>query len=107
MYLKTLFKFNSQEIVDIILNVASLLPSFIVQEKKKNLRCKVSKEELLRVLQSFEEDNNPCRDGLTIEFFLGLFDFVGDDLLIMVEYSRTSREFLVVFNATFIVVSPK
>jgi hypothetical protein len=69
--------------------------------------AKISKEELKGVLHSFSKDNSPGPYGLPIEFFLGCFEFLGDDLLRVVEYSRTLGQILAPFNTTFIALISK
>jgi hypothetical protein len=69
--------------------------------------AKVTKEELMRVMWNFQKDKSSGPDGITMEFHLGCYDFLGDDLLKMAKYFRTSRKILVAFNAIFIVVIPK
>ena len=50
----------------------------------------VTEEELKCVLQSFQKDKSPGPDGWMIEFFLELYDLLGQDLLHVVEDTRTS-----------------
>jgi hypothetical protein len=68
----------------------------------QNLMEEVGREELLTVLQSFEKDKSPGPDDLLVEFFLGHFDFVEEDLRKVIEESRSTRKILAAYNATFI-----
>jgi hypothetical protein len=106
-HFKNIFKADSRATIDTILQVASLFPSFIDQEGNVNLMAKVTKDELWRTLKIFQNDKFLGPDGLTVKFYMGCFDFNGEDLLKMVEYSRTSRQILAPFNATFISLIPK
>jgi hypothetical protein len=69
--------------------------------------AKISKEELLSTLQSFQKDKSPDLDGLRIEFFLGFYDFIGSNLLKVVEYSKSNSQTLNAFNSTFLVLITK
>jgi hypothetical protein len=68
---------------------------------------KVGKEELHLILQSFQKDKIPGPDGLPMEFFLGCYEFVEEDLRRVIEVSRTSDKILATFNTTFIASIPK
>jgi hypothetical protein len=63
--------------IDAILKVASHFTSFIDPEGNENLMAEIIKEEPMRVLQRFHRDNIPRPDGLTVEFYLGYFEFIG------------------------------
>jgi hypothetical protein len=52
-HFKNLFQDDHRETIDAILQVASFLPQFINSEENENLMVEVSREELMRVLQSF------------------------------------------------------
>jgi hypothetical protein len=67
----------------------------------------VGKEELLCILQSFQKDKILGLDGLPMEFFLGCYDFIGEDLRRVVEASRTIGKMLGAFNTTFLALIPK
>jgi hypothetical protein len=67
----------------------------------------VGKEELFMILQSFQKDKIPGLDGLPVEFFIGCFEFIGEDLRRVVEASRTIGKMLGAFNTTFLALIPK
>ena len=68
----------------------------------RKLRLEVKEKELLEVLHSFQKDKSPGPDGWTIEFFLGCFDILGLDLLLMVNESKQVGCIHRPFNATFL-----
>jgi hypothetical protein len=67
----------------------------------------VGKEELQQTLQSFQRDKSPRPDGLPVEFFLGCYEFIEEDLRRVVEATRTTSRMLGAFNTTFIARIPK
>jgi hypothetical protein len=67
----------------------------------------VSIDELKDVLHSFKKDKSPGPDGWTMEFFTIFFDLVGNDLLEMVEETRTLGKIIRGINSTFIALIPK
>jgi hypothetical protein len=67
----------------------SVFPNFIDQEVNESLMEEITKEELWSTLQSFQKDKSLGLDVLTIEFNTRCFDILGEDLLRVVEYSRT------------------
>jgi hypothetical protein len=50
----------------------------------------VTEEELKDVLHNFQKDKILGPDGWTIEFLLGLYDLLGQDLLKLVEDTRVT-----------------
>jgi hypothetical protein len=98
---------KNQFFVDTIIRVASLFPCFLDQEKNQHLTFEVIKKELEGVLHSFAKDKSLRLDELPVEYFLGCFDFIWDDLLKIVEYSKIAKQILAPFNSTFISLIPK
>ena len=84
-----------------------MFPIFVDAEDNLMLMEMVSKEELKAVLHSFQKDKSPSPDGWTIEFFLGLYDLIGGDLLRVMEDTRISGRLSAIFNTTFIALIPK
>ena len=70
--------------------MAQLLPSFVDAKDNLSLMEMVTKEDLKVALHSFQKDKSSGRHGWSIEFFLGLFDLIGGDLLKYVEDTRIS-----------------
>ena len=67
----------------------------------------VNEDELLEVMRSFQKDKSPGPDGWAIEFFVGLYELIGSDLLQVIEDSCTSSRILSCFNSTFKALIPK
>jgi hypothetical protein len=55
----------------------------------------------------FQKDASPRSKGWPIEFFLGFYDILKEDLLRLINKYRVSRRMSVSFNSTFIVLIPK
>lgn len=106
-HFRTLFKEDSRATIDVILRVASHFPLFIDQKDNRNLMVEISKEELLGILHSFQKDKSLGSNGLPTEFYLACFNTLGNDLLKVVEYSRSIGKILAAFNSTFITLIPK
>ena len=70
-----------------VIRVAQLFPRFVDEEENRSLMGEVSMEELSRVLHSFQKDKSLGLDGWPVEFFLGFFEFFGEELLSVVEES--------------------
>jgi hypothetical protein len=68
---------------------------------------KVTLEELKAVLNSFQKDKIPGLDGWIIEFFLGFFDSIGQDIQSLVEETRLTGQMPLSLNSTFIALIPK
>jgi hypothetical protein len=59
------------------------------EEDNRSLMEEVSEEELKEVLHSFQKDKIQVLDGWTIEFFLGLYELIGLEILKLVEESHS------------------
>jgi len=62
---------------------------------------------LLAVMNSFQKGKSPGPYGWSIEFYLGIFDLLGKDILKVVEESRKNGCIHEPLNATFIALIPK
>jgi hypothetical protein len=61
----------------------------------------------LATIHNFQKYKIPRLDRLPVEFYSSFFDFLGVDLLRVVEYSRTSSQILAAFNTSFTMLIPK
>jgi len=106
-YFQKLFRAPEQANIADVIRLAQKFPRFVDEEGNRDLMAEISEEELKVVLGSFQKDKSPGPDGWSIEFFLDLFDLLGNDLLAVLEDSRTSGRFPASFNSTFIALIPK
>lgn len=90
-----------------IIQVASHFPRFVEDEDVELLNASVTSGELEGILKWFKKDKSPGPDGWTIEFYLAFYDILGQDLLNVVEESRTSGSIYHAINSTFIALIPK
>ena len=67
----------------------------------------VIEEELRNIVSTFQRGKSLGPDGFTLEFFLGFYDLIKDDLLMVVSESQRTGKFLGAMNATFITLIPK
>jgi hypothetical protein len=58
-------------------SLAQLFPGFVEEEDNRSLMEEVSKEELKEALHSFQKEKILGLDGWPIEFFLGIYDVLG------------------------------
>jgi hypothetical protein len=79
----------------------------INEEEVRVLHSPVNLEELKEVLSLFKKEKILGPDGWTIEFFIHFFDLVGEDLLAMVEESRSRGYIARSLNSTFLSLIPK
>eukprot|EP00253_Pinus_taeda_P031439 PITA_31439 len=90
-----------------IINVASHFPRFVNNEDLEDLTTPVTMNELENTIKWFQKEKSPGPDGWTIEFYLAFFDTIGEDILRVVEESRTSGQLYHAINFTFIALIPK
>jgi hypothetical protein len=89
-HFQELFRAENQATIEEVVQMAQLFPRFVDEEDNRLLMEEVLEEELKEVLHSFQKDKIPGPDGWTIEFFLGLYDFLGHDMLKLVEDTISS-----------------
>ena len=106
-HFKNILKSPPQATLAEVIRVAQLFPRFVVEEDKNELMEVVSEEELKDALSILDKDKIPVPNGWTIEFFIGLFDLIGGDLIKVVDDTRSSRHISTSFNSTFIALIPK
>jgi len=106
-HFQNLFKANNQASIEEVVRLAQLFPGFVNEEENQKLYEKVTEDELKEALNSFQKDKSPGPDGWTIEFFQELYDFLGNDILRVVEDSRQSGRIPASMNSTFIALIPK
>jgi hypothetical protein len=82
-------------------------PSFVIDDENQHLMEDVSKEELQVVLHSFQKDKSHSPKGWPMEFFLGFYEILEEDLSRVMEESHTSKKVPTTFNTTFIALIPK
>jgi len=64
------------------------------------LHEEISNKDILSTLSSFQKGKSSGLDGLTIEFYLGLYDLIKDDILKVAKESKKSQKIVGSFNAT-------
>jgi len=106
-HFQNLFKANNQASIEEVVRLAQLFPGFVNEEENQKLFEKVTEDELKEALNSFQKDKSPGPDGWTIEFFQELYEFLGKDILRVVEDSRQSGRIPASMNSTFIALIPK
>jgi len=106
-HFQNLFKAPAQASIAEVIRVAQLFPRFVEEDGNQALMKEVDEEEIKAALSSFQKDKSPGPDGWTIEFFLDLYEILGNDLRLVVEDSRISGRIPASFNSTFIALIPK
>ena len=106
-HFQSLFKVDGKATNAKIVRITQYFPSFVNDEDNNAPMEEVLEEELNEVLHSFQKDKSLRPNGWSLEFFLGLYEIIGSDLLKVVEESRESRKILSSFNSTFIALIPK
>jgi hypothetical protein len=106
-HFKDLFKAQAGSSIAEIVKAVRFFPRFVEDEERESLMLEVSEKELLVVMNSFQKGKSLGPDGWPIEFYLGFFDLLGNDILKVVEESRKNGHIHEPINATFIALIPK
>ena len=67
----------------------------------------ITKDELEEAMKNIFHDKNLRLDDWLIEFYIQMYERIGNDLLAMVEESKIKGNILVSFNSTFLTLTPK
>jgi hypothetical protein len=84
-----------------------LYPSLVSGAEAEDLFKPVTLAEIKDILSHFKTERSPGPDGWTSEFFCFFFDFLGEELLQMVEDTRITGKIAGGINSTFLVLIPK
>ena len=84
-----------------------MFPRDITKDMNDELTKDILEEEITQVLHSFQKGKSPGPDGFTLEFFIGLYDLIKKDILVVVHESRKSGKVLGGMNSTLISLIPK
>eukprot|EP01018_Ginkgo_biloba_P013638 Gb_30693 [translate_table: standard] len=99
---KGLYKDPQRENIKGILATTSFFDGWLTEEQNEALMNPISKEELHKVLLTFQARKAPSPHEWTANFFVGFWDLMAEDLLAVVEESRITGKVHVPFNTTFI-----
>jgi hypothetical protein len=106
-YFKNFFKPSLNDISTEQVRVASQYPKMLDENEAGELYKPVTLLELEAILKLFKKEKSPGPDGWSVELYLHFFDLMGEDLLALVEETRTSGRITGSINSTFIALIPK
>jgi hypothetical protein len=101
-HFKSLFQEPDGCPIQEILEVISKFRPVFTKEMNRSMVEEVSEPKLHATLSSMQKGKRPRPDGLTVEFFLGFYDLLKEDLLKVVREFQRTRKVLGSFNSTFI-----
>jgi hypothetical protein len=79
----------------------------VEEEENWMLMDEVTKVKLLETLQYFQKYKIPGPNAWSIDFYMGFYELVGEDVLQVVEESRASGHIHAPLNSIFIALIPK
>lgn len=90
-----------------MMRIIALYPSYVSEEHNQNLMEAITLEELRGTVKSLQKEKSPGPGGWPAEFFSFFLNLFENDLLMVVEDSRSTGNILAAFNTTFIPLIPK
>ena len=102
-----IFKDDGNTSISDQLKIIQLFPSMLSEEEASMFTTEVTLVEVEGALKAFKRDNILGLDGWPAEFYLGIFDLVGEDLLKAVEFSRKEGRVITYLNSTYLNLIPK
>jgi hypothetical protein len=87
--------------------VANLYPKMLDINEAEELYKHVTLIKLESILKMFKKEKSSGPDGWSVELYLHFFEIMGEDLLDLVEETRTSGRINGSINSTFIAMIPK
>ena len=85
----------------------SLVPRLVTGENNEMLIKPIGMQEVEEAVNQMALGKAPVPDGFTSNFFHFFWDLFKEDVLNIVEESRTKKGVLKAFNATFLTLIPK
>ena len=83
------------------------MPKLVSREDNFNLNRPVTEEEVSGVLKEIQNGKEPGPDGFNVDFFKACWNIVKQDILQVVQDSRSNKTILKALNTTFIALIPK
>lgn len=72
------------------------------EDENDSIMVDITKVEIEFVLHKFEKGKFPRLDDLIVEFYVGCYEFLDDDFLQVINYSRNTRQIFSPFSTTII-----
>eukprot|EP00253_Pinus_taeda_P022189 PITA_22189 len=95
------------DIEQLIKDISRHIPKLVPRENNFNLNRPVTEEEACEVLKDMQNGKAPSLDGFNVDFFKACWNIVKQDILNVVEDSRSNKTILKVLNTSFISLIPK
>ena len=92
---------------NLINDFISCIPPLITADHNRMLLAPFTLEEIKKVVSSFPPDKALGTDGFIALLYQKCWDFIGSDLLAVVEESRRNAKMIRSFNSTNIAIIPK
>jgi hypothetical protein len=106
-YFSELFKEPPGCTIEDILKVVSLYPKVVSNEDNDSLKEEIFVKEILSTLEAFHKGKSLGPNDLSVEFYLGFFELIKEDLKKVVNESRSLGKIWPTFNKTFLDLIPK
>jgi hypothetical protein len=89
-YFTNLFREPSDFPIGEILRVINLFPRAINKYMNMSLQEEIIEKEILATLSSFKKGKILGPDGMIVEFYLGFYEFLKDEILKVIRESQSS-----------------
>ena len=106
-HFESLFKEEADLHLPEIVQSAGHFPSSVSEDENAELMQAITIKDIKHILSISKNDKSPGPDGIPVEVYRCLFDVLGEDLLRVIELSKTSGKIPGVFNTTFLALIPK
>ena len=90
-----------------MIQVIKQIPYIINDEHNNDIKEPITTEELNLAIKSMQPDKSIGLDGWSIEFYSSMYEYIGGDILSMVEECRKKGTILAAFNTIFLTLIPK
>jgi hypothetical protein len=106
-HFSSLYKELDASLIAEQMEVVMIFPCVVDHNLNKDLQVAVSINELKYTFISLIKAKSPSLDGLTVVFYLGFYVLMEDDILKVIEESRSKGMVLGEINSTFMTLIPK
>eukprot|EP00253_Pinus_taeda_P004201 PITA_04201 len=106
-HFKDLLSEGPENRTEAIQRITQHMPNLVTQEQSMALMCAATLEEVEEIVQGMQRNNAPGLDGFTAEFYQAPSQFMGKEILEVVEESQCNQKVCPSIISTFIALIPK
>eukprot|EP00253_Pinus_taeda_P033746 PITA_33746 len=106
-YHKGILTESQLDISKAIRKICTAIPKMVTEDQNRALMRAASLEEVEEVVMSMKKGTTPGPDSFTVDFYQAGWNFMGKEILELIEESRMNQKVWPALNSTFFTLIPK